>query len=63
MTLKELITQWEESVQHALAAQLTHPQPPDENLLNAAGLVVRSGVIAGVCRFTPHSAPDSSETG
>ena len=52
MTLKELITQWEESVQHALAAQLTHPQPPDENLLNAAGLVVRSGVIAGVCRFT-----------
>jgi hypothetical protein len=51
MTLKDLFTHWEESVQHALAAQLSSAQPQDEALLSTAGLAVRSGVIAGGYTF------------
>ncbi len=47
MTLKDLYTQWEAAVQHALAAQLSQPDPQQDDLLQAAGLHVRAGVLAG----------------
>jgi hypothetical protein len=47
MTLKDLFTHWEESVQHALAAQLSRPDPQQDDLLQAAGLHVRSSLSAG----------------
>jgi hypothetical protein len=47
MNIKDLYTQWETDVQHALAAQLSQPDPQPDDLLQAAGLNVRTGVPAG----------------
>jgi hypothetical protein len=47
MSPKDLFTRWEESVQHALAARLSSAEPQPDDLLQAAGLHVRTGILAG----------------